>query len=180
MAIKLIIGLGNPDKKYTLTYHNVGFLFIDYLEKNLMASQSLITNYQLLKSGVYMNDSGRFVAKELRKNGVKPEELLVIHDDSDIELGKFKVSFGRGSAGHKGVLSIINALKTRDFRRLRIGVRKARGGLAGRSSNEALLRQGLRRTQAGDFVLKKIAKADLIVLQEVFKEALAKILESST
>ncbi|MEK7114725.1 MAG: aminoacyl-tRNA hydrolase, partial [Patescibacteria group bacterium] len=114
---RLIIGLGNPGKEYEKTYHNAGFLFVDYL----INSQLPITNYKLLKTDVYMNQSGNFVKKTLKKYKIKPEEILIVHDDSDIELGKYKISFGRGSAGHNGVQSIIDALKTKNFWRLRIG-----------------------------------------------------------
>jgi len=173
MQLKLFIGLGNPGREYVHTYHNVGHSFIDFLNAKRCALRDL------LKSPVYMNESGRFVVQELKREGVKPEELLTIHDDSDLELGEFKLSFGRGSAGHKGVQSIIDALKTKNFWRLRIGVRNA-GGLVRRSPNEALLRQRLRRAKAGDFVLKKIAKSDAAVLERVFSQALAKISEFLT
>ena len=93
--IKLIIGLGNPDPEYTDTYHNVGHLFIDFL------SSEPNTKYQLLKSPYYMNRSGEFVKEEMKHHQTKPENLLVAHDDSDLTLGSYKLSFGRGSAGHK-------------------------------------------------------------------------------
>ena len=89
-----------------------------------------------------MNRSGAFVEKTLNKHKIKPEELIVVHDDSDIELGKYKISFGRGSAGHNGVQSIINTLKTKDFWRLRIGI--------GKISDQ--------KTKAEEFVLKKSPK----------------------
>lgn len=87
VKLKLIIGLGNPDKKYERTYHNAGFLFVDYLNKR----QMLNDEYQTLKSDVFMNQSGNFVKTALKKysasNGkIKPDELLIVHDDSDIEL----------------------------------------------------------------------------------------------
>lgn len=146
---KLIIGLGNPDAKYENTYHNVGFLFVDYLSK----TENL--KHKNLKSNVYMNESGKFVAKELKKAGAKPEELLLVHDDSDIELGKYKLSFGRGAAGHHGVESAQAALKTNDFWRLRIGIRP---------KNENV------RQKAEMFVLKKITGEDKKILQNVFEE----------
>ncbi len=148
---KLIIGLGNPDKKYENTYHNVGFLAVDYFAKNLL-------NSNLLKSAVFMNQSGDFVGKAIKKHGIKPQELMVIHDDSDIELGNYKISFGRSSAGHQGVESIINSLGTKNFWRLRIGIRKA--GLPAET----------RRAKAGDFVLEKITKNDWEILEKTFSE----------
>lgn len=156
----LVIGLGNPGSQYALTYHNVGFLAIDYLNK----CQAPSIKCQALKSNVYMNESGKFVAKILKKNRVKPEKILIIHDDSDIELGKYKFSFERGSAGHKGVASIIKFLKTKNFWRLRIGIRPKT------SRKKADLPAEARRAKAGDFVLKKINKKDLAVFRKVFEE----------
>ncbi|MEE8131931.1 MAG: aminoacyl-tRNA hydrolase [Candidatus Paceibacterota bacterium] len=156
IKIKLIIGLGNPGSQYTLTYHNVGFLAVDYLTKNLINSKLVI-----IKPKTFMNKSGKAVAEAKKRFKVKSEEILIIHDDSDIELGKYKFSFGRGSAGHKGIESIIKALKTKNFWRLRIGIRSKKVGL----SAEA------RRAKAEDFVLKKITKKDLLIFNEVFSNA---------
>lgn len=154
MKIKpqLIIGLGNPGKQYEKTYHNAGFLFIQYLmDKKPANSEFRIQNSELLKSDVYMNESGKFVAKILKKHGVKPKEILIVHDDSDIELGKYKISFGRGSAGHRGVESIIKSFGTKNFWRLRIGIRKTA------------------KEKAGELVLKKISKKDWEILEKVFQ-----------
>ncbi len=148
LELKLIIGLGNPDKKYANTYHNVGFLFVDRLAENPPFPE-------LLKSDVYMNESGRFVTRALKKHGAKPEELLVIHDDSDLELGKYKLVFGRGAAGHHGIENIQATLKTKDFWRLRIGIRPP----------EEKVRQ-----KAEKFVLKKISPAHKKILNEVFEK----------
>lgn len=173
MEIKLIIGLGNPGAEYEKTYHNVGFAAIDYFAKNP-------PNSKLLKSGVYMNQSGGFVKKTLKKYKAKPEELLIIHDDSDIELGKYKISFGRGAAGHKGVQSIVDAIGSKDFWRLRIGIRRgaARNGYAAlavaRPAAKRAPRLGrkLMREKAGEFVLKKIGKENMRILEKTFTDAL--------
>ena len=152
--IKLIIGLGNPGKEYEKTYHNAGFLAIDFFVKNPATS-----NFKPVKTDVFMNQSGSFVAKIAKKHSIKPEEILIIHDDSDIKLGKYKISFSRGSAGHNGVKSIIKALKTKDFWRLRIGIRPKVSSI----KNQEL------RKKAEDFVLKKISKKDLEILEKVFE-----------
>ena len=152
---RLIIGLGNPGKEYEKTYHNAGFLFVDYL----INSQLPITNYKLLKTDVYMNQSGNFVKKTLKKYKIKPEKILIVHDDSDIELGKYKISFGRGSAGHNGVQSIIDALKTKNFWRLRIGIRKV-----------SSIKYQVSRKKASELVLKKISEKDLKILSQEFKK----------
>ena len=154
--IKLIIGLGNPDPKYANTYHNVGHLFIDYLLKieNL--------KFKIIKSGVYMNESGRFVAKMLKKYNVEIEELLIVHDDSDLQLGAYKLQSSHGAAGHHGIESIQAALKTNNFWRLRIGIRP---------SNEAV------RQKAEEFVLKKISSENKKILETVFEEIIKKLKE---
>lgn len=145
--IKLIIGLGNPDKQYENTYHNVGHLFVDKLTTD---DKRLTT-----KSDVYMNESGKFVAKAAKKTSAKPEEILIAHDDSDLEIGKYKIDFGRGAAGHHGIESIQQHLKTNDFWRVRIGIRPA---------NEEV------RQKAEEFVLKKISAANMTTLKKVFEE----------
>lgn len=116
--IKLIVGLGNPGKEYKNTYHNIGFMCVDFLQKNLAPTQ-----YKILKTDTYMNKSGKFVKEKIKNLNLKPENILIIHDDSDIQIGNYKLSFERGSAGHKGIKSIINNLGTKKFWRLRIGVR---------------------------------------------------------
>ena len=160
--IKIIIGLGNPGEKYENTYHNVGFLFLDYLTKNLQISNFSARSgsasggqFLISKSDVYMNESGRFVYKTLKDKKIKPDALLIVHDDSDIAFQNYKFSFGRNSAGHKGIESIIKTLKTNRFWRLRIGVRK---------KNEKV------RQKAESFVLKNIASQDKKMLENVFKK----------
>lgn len=111
-----------------------------------------------------MNLSGGFVKKVLKKRGLKSEELLVVHDDSDLELGRYKVSFGRGSAGHKGAESVIKALGTKNFSRLRVGIRKNESGI---------------RQKAEKLVLKKISRKDKRTLEETFAEIALILPESS-
>ncbi|MBI2062355.1 MAG: aminoacyl-tRNA hydrolase, partial [Candidatus Yanofskybacteria bacterium] len=140
---KLIIGLGNPDPEYQNTRHNVGFMFLDYLAKkidanlpagrqaiwtedkkhNALVSKSKIekTSVILVKPLCYVNKSGEVVSKLVKNLKLKTENLIVIHDDLDIEFGSFKNSFEKNSGGHKGVESIIKTLKTKKFYRLRIG-----------------------------------------------------------
>lgn len=139
--ISLIIGLGNPGQEYEKTFHNIGSLMVDF-------------SGQGIKSEVFMNKSGEFVKQELKKAKIKPENLLIIHDDSDIELGRCKFSFGRNSAGHKGAQNIIDQLKTKNFWRLRIGIRPVKN-----------------KQKADELVLKKISATQMIVLEKVFKEA---------
>lgn len=118
---RLLIGLGNPGKKYQFTRHNVGHLVIDFLKK--------LDGFVLRKSSVFMNESGREVKKLLDELKIFFDNLIVLHDDVDLKLGQFKLQRGRSSAGHKGVESVIGALGTRDFWRLRIGVGRPPQGM---------------------------------------------------
>lgn len=175
MKIKayFIIGLGNPGSQYALTYHNVGWLALDYLIKKATETMTLIQkgkqknfdffkfsngkNLIFVKPLTFMNESGKAVNDSIKYFKAKAEEILVIHDDSDIELGKSKLSFGRGAAGHHGIESIIKSLKTKNFSRLRIGVRKKENDRS-------------KRKEAGEMVLKKISPSDKLILGELFKE----------
>ncbi len=154
--IKILIGIGNPKKKYENTYHNVGFLFIDYLNEKYKFS-GYEMGKTLFKSNVFMNRSGLFVKKIIKKLGVKEKETLIVHDDSDIELGKYKLSIGKGGAGHKGAESIINSLGTKNFWRIRIGT----------SQNKPYQKNKLK---AEEFVLRPIKKEDGGVLEKVFEK----------
>lgn len=135
--MKLIIGLGNPGEKYKKNRHNTGFLAIDFIAKKLQ-----ITNYKLqtkfnaeyaeglidgekiilAKPQTFMNESGKAVKSVADYYKISVENIIVIHDDLDILLGKYKIARDRSSAGHKGVQSVIDALGTKDFARIRIGI----------------------------------------------------------
>ncbi len=116
---KIIIGLGNPGAKYALTRHNAGHMLIEYLRAHPLPTR----NYQLLQTDCFMNTSGTFVKNILSQNQkLKTENLYVAHDDLDIPLGKYKISYAKGPKIHNGILSIEDALGTSDFWRIRIGV----------------------------------------------------------
>ncbi len=161
MNIKLIIGLGNPDPEYAATYHNVGHQFILFLIKNqeMCATDGTapLCAIKLLKTDAYMNESGACVKIALKKYTLKPDQAIVAHDDSDITMGAYKMSFARNAGGHRGVQNIIDHLKTNKFWRLRIGIRPT---------------QEKRRQKAEKIVLKKISPTDKKKLQAVFKEAM--------
>jgi len=155
--IKAVIGLGNPGRAYKNTYHNLGFLFIDYLKNCRLKAAKFPTkpgNYQLFKTDTHMNQSGESVKKIIKKKNLRSEEILIVHDDSDLEFGKYKLSFDRGSAGHKGVESIIKNLKTKKIWRLRIGARKIE----------------TKRIKASEFILKAISSQDKKTLADVFEK----------
>lgn len=162
--LKIIIGLGNKGEEYEKTYHNVGFLFVDYFNKYLreIASQSLaMTSVDAVKTDGFMNQSGDSVKKILKEKNLKIEEALIVHDDSDIYLGDYKISRDRGAAGHKGVEHIMAVFGTQDFARLRIGIRPP----------SSLSKAKLRRAKAEEFVLKNITASNMKVLEKVFEEA---------
>jgi len=132
----IIVGLGNPGKRYKNTRHNVGFQAVDEFarENNFpefklsKKSNSLISekeNIVLVKPQTFMNESGKAI-KVLLKNTTRTV-LVVIHDDIDLPLGKIRISKNRGSAGHKGVESIIKEIGTKDFTRFRVGVSSKTG-----------------------------------------------------
>ena len=115
----LIVGLGNPGSQYQNNRHNVGHLFIDYLIKQLRITNS---GLKLYKTDCYMNQSGKFVKKIIRNSSSAIDQLIIVHDDLDIPLGKFKIQKGTGPLLHNGIESIEKALRTKDFLRVRIGI----------------------------------------------------------
>jgi len=119
--MKLIVGLGNPGKKYQNNRHNIGFVVLDALSNK-------ISNVQFLKPQTFMNRSGIEVKKWVKKYQIKPEDLFVIHDDLDIPIGKFKINFGKGPKVHNGLQSIYSELATKDFWHVRVGIDADRGG----------------------------------------------------
>lgn len=131
--MKLVVGLGNPGEKYAKTRHNVGFRILDEILKTYAASPSFNKKFEaivysldedrlLVKPQTFMNVSGKAVNRLANFYKVKPEGLLVVHDDVDLEFGEVKHVFGRGSAGHKGVQSIIDATGSDQFSRVRVGI----------------------------------------------------------
>jgi len=133
--VKLIVGLGNPGRQYEAHRHNVGFWVLDLLatrmgislEKKFMGAltdKGRISGEDaiLAKPQTFMNLSGDSVGPILRFYKLAPEDLIVVHDDIDIALGKLKLAKGSGHGGHNGVRSIIDTLGSNDFFRVRVGV----------------------------------------------------------
>jgi PTH1 family peptidyl-tRNA hydrolase len=131
----LIVGLGNPGLQYIDTRHNIGFMLLDYLAKGSKVSfleskwKALIAktiiwdeSVVFLKPQTYMNASGTAVAAVAQYYKMSNANILVIHDDLDLALGRIKIVSGGGAGGHKGVLSCIDHLGTRNFPRIKIGI----------------------------------------------------------
>ncbi len=165
----LIVGLGNPGRKFIKTRHNLGFRILNNFrkrnkfsnwkeKKRLKAkiSEKKIGKKKIIlaKSQAFMNDSGKSVKLLAKTYHLTPDSLIVIHDDLDIPLGKMKISKGRRSAGHKGVQSIIDELGTKDFVRFRIGISPI---------NKE------QQTISSIFVLQKFTKEEEKILKEVVK-----------
>jgi len=136
----LVAGLGNPGREHERDRHNVGWMVVDELARRLdgrwrskfsgrLAEVRLNgLRLALLEPETYMNESGRSVAAAARFFKVDPDRLLVVHDDVDLEPGRLQARAGGGLAGHNGLRSLVQALGTQDFVRLRIGVgRPGRG-----------------------------------------------------
>lgn len=162
---KLIVGLGNPGAEYANTRHNLGFDVVDTLvsgkttspeiSKKLNAIVYKLGEVVLLKPQTFMNLSGKSVKAALDFYKIDLANLLVIHDDVDLEFGEIKHQFDRSSAGHNGVESVIDSLGTKEFHRLRLGV--------GRPDNSKI--------ETADFVLQRFPKEDGEVVKRLVERA---------
>jgi len=159
----LIVGLGNPEKEYEFTYHNAGALVLRRLREEFKADFGPVEkskyfnfskgvdpetgdNLVFLWPATYMNESGIAVRAALKFFKVKPADLIVFHDDSDLPMGAVKISESPNAAGHHGLMSIQKELGVDNFRRLKIGVRDPKEK---------------KRRKAEEFVLKTIPKTKL-------------------
>ena len=136
----LVVGLGNPGREYARHRHNVGHLVADELARRHggtwrskfsgQLAEIRLDGHKLalLKPETYMNDSGRAVGAAARFFKLEPGEVLVVHDEGDFDLGRLELKVGGGLAGHNGLRSIAQHLKTQDFLRLRIGVGRPERG----------------------------------------------------
>ncbi len=123
----------------------------------------------LIKPLVFMNESGEAVRDALKYFKTTAEKILVAHDDADLKLGEFKLTTGQSHAGHKGIASIITALKTKDFQRIRIGIRQGTN-----AKKEEVGLPAVNRMKAGEFVLRSITAANKKTLSATFKEIILK------
>lgn len=173
----IIVGLGNPGEEYVDTRHNIGRMVLDAFGQahklkvwqTDVKLKSLKTETKvgkskilLLKPETFMNKSGEAV-KSLIKSKKIAETLVVIHDDLDLPLGKIKISFAKSSGGHKGVESIIRAVKTEDFIRLRLGIsaETASGKIKKPQGDEKVI----------DTILGEFKKTEVAELKKIIKKA---------
>jgi len=172
----IIVGLGNPGEEYELTRHNTGRIVLSalYKKENLSSFKldkklkALVSEGKIGKDKIevifpetFMNKSGASVAP-LIKNKKQAERLIVVHDDLDLPLGTMKISFNRGSGGHKGIESIIKAIKTEAFVRVRIGVSpKTIKGKAKKPKGEEKI---------VNFIIGKFSKLEQETLKKVSKQ----------
>jgi peptidyl-tRNA hydrolase, PTH1 family len=143
----LVVGLGNPGPQYATTRHNLGFLVADILSDRIgsgfkvhkksgaevatgrLAGRPVV----LAKPRVYMNESGRQVGPLAKFYSVPPADIVVIHDEIDIDFGRIRLKFVGGVAGHNGLRSVASALGSNDFQRVRVGVGRPPGRRDGAS-----------------------------------------------
>ena len=132
--MKLVVGLGNPGLKYKKTKHNVGFMCLDFYAKkhklkfkkeNKFSGESLkVGNIILLKPHTFMNLSGESIHKIMNFYDVQIENVIIIYDDLSLPLGKIRLREKGTSGGHNGIKSVIQHLKTEEFKRVKIGIDK--------------------------------------------------------
>ena len=134
MALKLVIGLGNPGAEYAETRHNAGFWFCERLADELKTSFSKEARYHgwvanardagvwLLMPATFMNESGRAAVALAHYYRILPDEMLVVHDELDLPPGRAQLRFGGGLGGHNGLKSLTSHLGTQDYWRLRVGI----------------------------------------------------------
>lgn len=153
--IKLIFGLGNPEPKFEHTRHNFGRdLVRAFMSKPISTdvfTYAKVGHLYLAIGSTYMNESGQAVKAAVKFFKIKPAELLIVSDEADLPLFWSKFAFGQTVAGHKGVESVVKALKTNKFWRLRLGI------------------QGKKRKKAETIILKKLTPAEMLVWRKVRK-----------
>lgn len=131
----VVVGLGNPGKSYSRNRHNLGFMVVDQLAReangvwkpnreDAEVCRARVENQDLVlaKPQTFMNLSGKAVAPLLRRVNANPARMIVVHDDLDLQAGKVRVKIGGGDGGHKGIRSISDSLRFRDFIRVRLGI----------------------------------------------------------
>ena len=185
----LIVGLGNLGKKFEKTRHSLGFRIIDEfarknkfldfkLEKKFLAeiSQGKIENKKIIlaKPQTFMNNSGQSVKLLTKPYALDPKNLIIVHDDIDLHLGKIKIVKNRGAAGHKGVQSIIDELGTKDFIRFRIGIKPKPYTLDPKTLDMFVLQKFNKEEEK---ILKELIKKTCQAIEMAVKEGIEKAMQ---
>ncbi|MBP5737792.1 MAG: aminoacyl-tRNA hydrolase [Abditibacteriota bacterium] len=170
----MIVGLGNPGRKYAHTRHNVGFDVLDIFAKKhrlrfrsspahaMVASHNhLGEEILLVKPQTYMNESGLAVGQLARKHNITPENIFVIYDDMDLPLGKLRIRPKGSAGGHNGMKSIISHLHSQEFPRMRLGI-----GHGGEAINHVLGRMSRKDREFMDVSLETAADAIEMFIEE--------------
>jgi PTH1 family peptidyl-tRNA hydrolase len=171
--MKLIVGLGNPGFLYARNRHNIGFMCVSYLARmrkitydrkqgHARTGIGNIGGYRvvLARPQTYMNASGESVSALMKKLNVNASDLIVIHDDLDLPVGKIRLRFGGSSGGHKGIDSIIARIGTRDFYRVRVGIGRPEIDAEATDKESAVI----------DYVLKDFTPDEKKVIDTVIPE----------
>jgi len=174
--VKVIVGLGNPGRRYSKTRHNLGFMVLDRLAsiydiklnrkgfdsewgEGYIEGEKVI----LMKPQTFMNLSGKAVKGMLKKEKAESSDLLIFYDDMDLRLGKIRIRTRGGAGGHKGVRSIIDNLGTDNFIRVRIGI--------GRPEDNKDAEPCTIRCMAEDYVLSPFKKSEMPLVKEMMLRA---------
>ena len=164
--MKLVVGLGNPGEEYEHTRHNTGRIIVNLIEKKWDGPK-----VKFVTPDTFMNNSGKEVVKYIKsKKDLK--DLIVIYDDIDLPLGKIKISFNRSSGGHNGLHSVIKALKSEEFVRIRVGIAPA--------TSSGKIKKPTGEKNVLKFILGDFKKSELETLKKLSKkvaEAIAMVYE---
>lgn len=166
--MKLVVGLGNPGEEYKNTRHNTGYIIVGMVEKKLNFRDKV----KFVLPDKFMNNSGKVIAP-LIKSKKDLKELIVIYDDIDLPIGKMRISFNRSSGGHNGLGSIIKALKSEEFLRIRIGTSPATpsGKIRKPKGEKDVLKFLLGEYKKNELeTLKKLSKKVTEALEIIFTE----------
>ena len=179
----LVVGLGNPGPQYATTRHNLGFLVADILADRIgsgfkvhkKSGAEVVTgrlgdrSVVLAKPRTYMNESGRQVGPLAKFYSVAPADVVIVHDELDIDFGRIRLKFGGGAAGHNGLRSVSSALGTNDFQRVRIGV----GRPPGRKSGAAFVLENFTSTERPEVgtICEQAADATELLIRDGLESA---------
>ncbi|MBW2595860.1 MAG: aminoacyl-tRNA hydrolase [Deltaproteobacteria bacterium] len=165
--MKLIAGLGNPGVRYSYSRHNIGFLVLDALARSegveinrekfgSCIGRGIVSGVPVIlaKPQTFMNLSGIAVGKLAGYFGINTEDIIVVHDDMDFSIGDIRIKIGGGTAGHKGLISVVNHLGGPEFVRIRLGIGRP---VAGRMTE--------------DYVLERFSKSEMQVLPDAVERA---------